>query len=240
MASPNCLTEIRSRRRGFGSSRPIRGALRLQAAPTWTGCWTEGLFSTAIGKRCATLRGVIVYGHLESQVILDCGGIAPHGGRNSAAHSPLLNPGAVPEALHGAKMASRYTLRHRLSKLTAGLQRMIEVEPRIHASPEDLVHPVARVFKHVLVDAIGECQAVRDNVDPGGAEEARNQRGRGACHATVSRRIFGMVGSRPLGDPGRVGGRAGVSAACLDRSDRPPEAVLVLCVETDRKSVVEG
>src|ERR1019366_5868209 len=145
--------------------------------------------------------------------------MAPHGGKNAAAHSPLLESGAVPMALHSAKMVSRHTLRHSLSKLTASLQRMIEVEPRIHASPEDLIHPVARVFKHVLVDAIGECQAVRDNVDPGGAEETGNQRGCCACQATVCRRIFGMVGSPPQGDPGRLGGRVGVSATCLDRGD---------------------
>lgn len=81
-------------------------------------------------------------------------------------------------------MVSRYTLRHCLPKLTASLQRMIEVEPRIHASREHLVHPVARVFKHVLMDAIGECQTVRDNVDPGGAEKVGNQRGRRASQAT--------------------------------------------------------
>jgi hypothetical protein len=39
----------------------------------------------------------------------------------------------------------RYTLRHCLSKLTASLQRMIGVEPRINASPEYLVHP--RMFQ---------------------------------------------------------------------------------------------
>ena len=93
-------------------------------------------------------------------------------------------------------MVSHHTLRHRLSQLTSGFQGMIEVEARIHARPEDLVHQVARVFKHVLMNAIGEREAIGDDVDLGGAKEVRDQRGRSAGQAAVRRRVFGMVGSR--------------------------------------------
>jgi len=63
-------------------------------------------------------------------------------------------------ACQSPKITSHYTLRHCLAELATGLQRMIEMEPRAHSGPEDLVHQIARILKHVLVDAVAECEAV--------------------------------------------------------------------------------
>jgi len=99
----------------------------------------------------------------------------------------------------GTKMVSHDALRHRLSQLTSSFQRMIEMEARIHARPENFVYQVSRVFKHMLMRGAGERHAIGDDMYLGGPEEIRDQRGSRTRQAAVRRRILGMVGVVPSG-----------------------------------------
>src|SRR5579862_1755735 len=130
-------------------------------------------------------------------------------------------------------------LGHRLSELTADLQRMMVVKSGVDARPKDLVDQVAGVFKGVIMHTVHKRLAVHQDVYTRGAEKAGDQRRHRPGYAAVCRGILWMSRRRSQWKPGRIRSQIGVAASGENGGYGPPEAVLIFGIEASDGRVRE-